>query len=118
MLPKRQDMVDLQARIDCLLKVNSDLKNKVIAKEAQLKEVQDPKEKVTTLEAELTEAWKERDEAAAIFRTFQGFVGKLFDIVNKAQLYDENRSQPRASSRLSLHLRSLGNLGKYYFKEI
>ena len=38
-LPKAQDMGDLQARVDCLLKENGKLKSHIVTKEAQLQEV-------------------------------------------------------------------------------
>ena len=54
------------------------------------------------VEAYLVVAQKERDEATAISRIFEDFIGNPSDIVNKAWLYNEGMSQPRARTRAKI----------------
>ena len=54
-LPKAQDMADLQAKVDCLLKENGKLKSQVVTKEVELKEMGALK---AAAEAELVGAWR------------------------------------------------------------
>ena len=69
-LPKAQDMADLQAWVDCLLKENKELKTQVADREARLKEAEDLKSRKKAMEVELAIARKERDETTTINRIF------------------------------------------------
>ena len=69
-LPKGQDMADLQAQIECLLRKNAELKTQVVEKEARLKEVEELKSRTEAMEVELATAPKERDETTTLNRIF------------------------------------------------
>ena len=62
-LPKVQDMANLQARVDCLFKENSELKSYAATREAQLKEVGALK---VAVEEELVCAREDWNKAIAI----------------------------------------------------
>ena len=62
-LPKPQELSDLQARVDCLLKENSELKTKVEEGEAFWKETVELKDRITMLEEEVKTAREERDKS-------------------------------------------------------
>ena len=98
MLSKPQEMSDLQARVDCLLKENSKLKTKAEEGEALRKETVEIKDQIAALEEEVKTAREEQDkskEVAQEIHTFMGFPG---DVVNKARLYDQVLKQPKTSS--------------------
>ena len=94
-LSKVQDMEDLQARVDCLLKENGKLKNQVAAKEAQLKEVGALK---TAVEEELVQTREDQNKALAISRKFHNLTRHSGNVVNKTRLYDASMDQLRAST--------------------
>ena len=71
-LSKLQDMADLQARVDCLLKENGKLKAKLAARKA-----------------ELADTWKKKNKAVEVAQKFQEYVGNSDAVVNKAKLYDK-----------------------------
>ena len=96
-LPKAQDVVDLQARVDCLLKENDELWIKVKEGEAQRKELEELKDRVKAMEGELKSTLEDRDKAMVMAQKFHAFVGYPGDIVNKARLYEENTGQPGTS---------------------
>ena len=89
-------MADLQARVDCLLKENGELKSQVTTKEVELKEMEALK---ATTKAKLMGAWERQNKALAISRKFHDFIGHAGDVINKAQLYNEGMGQPGASPR-------------------
>ena len=60
-LPKAQDVADLKARVDCLLKENGELWIRVEEGKAQRKELEELKDRIKTIEEELKSAWKDRD---------------------------------------------------------
>ena len=93
-LPKAQDVADLQARMDCLLKENGELRTRVEEGEAQHKELKELKDRVKAIEVELKSIREDRDKAVVMARKFHTFMGYPGDIVNKARLYDESTSQP------------------------
>ena len=98
-LPKAQDMADLQAWVDCLLRENIELKTQVADREARLKEAEELEGMTKAMEVKQATAQKERDEAKTINRMFQTFIGNLSEVVNKAWLYEEGMDQSRASPR-------------------
>ena len=89
-------MAHLQARVDCLLKDNGELKNQVKAKEVELREVEALK---VMVEVELVVARRVRDEVTTISRMFQDFVGNSGNVINKARLYDQGMNQSGALTR-------------------
>ena len=89
-LPKAEEMEDLRARIDCLLKENAELKMQVADRDDKLKEAEALtaatfEEKVRTQE--------ERERAVTMARKVLAFVGYPSDVVTKARLYDESMNK-------------------------
>ena len=84
-------MAYVQAQIDCLLKENIDLKAQVADREAKLK---DTKALTATAFEEKVRAQDEHEKAVAMAWKVHVFVGYLGDMLNKAQLYDENMKEP------------------------
>ena len=89
-LSKAQEIADLQARVDCLLRENGELKSEVAAREAQLQEAEALK--VATFE-ELVYVREDRNKANAISWKVHNFVGHPGDVVNKARLYNKSVGQ-------------------------
>ena len=85
-LPKAQELANLQARTTCLIQENNELKTQVVSQEAELQGMRALK---AATDVELVRAREDRDIAEAISCKFHEFVGRLGDVVNKAQLYDE-----------------------------
>ena len=98
MLPKPQDLTDLQARVDCLLKENGKLKTKVEEGEALRKETVELKDRIIALEEEAKTARAERDKAKEVAWKIHSFLGFLGDVLNKARLYDQGLRQPKTAS--------------------
>ena len=65
-LPKPQKLTDLQARVDCLLKENAELKTKVEEGEALRKETVELKDRIAALEEEVKTTREERDKAKEV----------------------------------------------------
>ena len=74
-LLKAQDMTDLQARVDCLLKENRELRTQVKEGEALRKEVEELKDRIKALEAEVKSSREDRDKAVEVARKIHAFVG-------------------------------------------
>ena len=70
-LPKPLNMMDLFARICCLLKENGNLKVQLMGRECELPDIQ-----------------KKTNEAVEVAQKFHDYIGNLGDVVNKARLYD------------------------------
>ena len=87
-LPKPQDLTDLQAWVDCLLKENGELKTKVEEGEALRKEMMELKDRIAALEEEVKTVWEERDKSKEVAQKIHSFMGFPGDVVNKARLYD------------------------------
>ena len=80
-------MEDLQARIDCLLKENAELKIQVADRDDKLKEA----EALTATAFEKKfRAQEEYEKAVTMAWKVHAFVGYLGDVVTKARLYDES----------------------------
>ena len=80
----------MQAKVDCLIKENSELKSQVSTQKAQLHGMRALKAAAVE---ELVRARENQNKAEAISRKFHEFVGHPGDVVNKAQLYDKGSSQ-------------------------
>ena len=93
-LPKPQDLTDLQARVDCLLKENGKLKTKQEEGEALRKETVELKDYFAALEEEVKTARAERDKAKEVVRKIHSFMGFSDDVLNKPCLYDQGLRQP------------------------
>ena len=87
-LPKPQELTDLQARVDCLLKENAELKTKVEEGEALRKEMVELKDLNAALEEEVKTAREEWDKSKEVARKIHAFMGFPGDVVNKERLYD------------------------------
>ena len=86
-LPKAQEMKDLRARIDCLLKKNTELKTQVADRDAKLKKAE---ALTSTTFDEKVRAHEEQEKAVTMAKKFHAFVGFLGDVVTKARLYDKS----------------------------
>ena len=100
-LPKPQELTNLQARVDCLLKKNAELKTKVEEGEALWKETVELKDRMAALE-EVKTAQEERDKAKEVAQKIHAFMGFPGDVINKARLYDQGLKQPETSSRAKM----------------
>ena len=89
MLPKAQDMTDLQARVDCLFKENRELKTRVEEDQALRKETEELKDRITVLEAEVKSVGEEWNKAKEVAQKIHAFMGYPGDVVNKECLYDQ-----------------------------
>ena len=92
-LPKAQDMADLQARVDCLLRENGELRSQAATREAQLKEMEALK---AVAFEESMRVQEDLNKANAISLKFHNFVGHPGNVVNKVQLHNESTCQPGA----------------------
>ena len=90
-LPKAQEMEDLRARIDCLLKENAKLKTQVADQDSKVKEAE---ALTATAFKEKVRAQEERKKAVTMAKKFHAFVGFASDVVTKARLYDECMKKP------------------------
>ena len=97
-LPKPQDLTDLQARVDCLLKEYGELKTKVEEGKALRKETVELKDQTAMLEEEVKTAREEQDKTKEVARKIHSFMGFSSDVVNKARLYDQGLRQPMTTS--------------------
>ena len=89
-LPKPQDLSDLQARVDCLLRENGELKAKVEEGEVLRKEVGELKNRIAAMEKEVKTAKIERDKSKEVAQKIHGYLGYPGDVLNKARLYDHS----------------------------
>ena len=94
MLSKAQDLTNLQARVDFLLKENGEFRTKVEEGEVLRKETEELKDRITALEAKVKSAREERDKAKEVARKIHTFMGHPGDVVHKAHLYDQCALQP------------------------
>ena len=65
-LPKPQELTDLQASVDCLLKENGELKTKMEEGEVLQKETVELKDRIAVLEVEVESAREKRDKAKEV----------------------------------------------------
>ena len=101
-LPKPQDLLDLQARVDFLLKENGELKAKVEEGDALWKEVGDLKNRIKAMEREVKTARAERDKSKEVVHKVHGFLGYPGYVLNKARLYDHGLKQPTTDSGIKM----------------
>ena len=97
-LPKPQDLADLQARMDCLLRENGELRAKAKEGDALRKEVEDLKNRIKAAEKEVKTARAERDKSKEVAQKVHGFLGNPGDVLNKARLFDHSLKQPTTDS--------------------
>ena len=109
-LSKPQDLLDLQARMDCLLKENRELKAKAEEGDALRKEVGELKNRIKAMEKEVKTARAERDKSKEVAEKVHRFFGYLGDVLNKARLYDHSLKQPTTDSSVKM-MRCMVNYG-------
>ena len=97
-LPKPQDLLDLQARMDCLLKENGELRAKADEGDALRKEVGEMKDRIKVMEKEVKIARAERDKSKEVAQKVYKFLENPDDVLNKVRLYDHGLKQPTTSS--------------------
>ena len=87
-LPKPQDLLDLQARVDCLLRKNGELKPKAEEGDALRKEVGELKNRIAAVEKEVKTARAERNKSKEVAEKIHGYLGYPGDVLNNARLYN------------------------------
>ena len=104
-LPKPEDLTDLQARMDCLLKENVELRARadegeaLRAENAGLRaradegdalraENKELKDRIKEVEREAKAARTERDKSKEVAQRVSKFLGSPGDVLNKARLFD------------------------------
>ena len=87
-LPKPQDLTNLQAQMDCLLRENGELRAKAEKGNALRKEVEDLKNWIKAVEKEVKTARAERDKSKEVAQKVHGFLGNPGNVLNKARLFD------------------------------
>ena len=101
-LPKPEDLSDLQARVDCLLRRNGELKAKAEEGNVLRKEVGELKNRITAVEKEVKTARSEWNKSKEVAQKIHGYLGYTGDVLNKARLYDHNLKQPTTDSRVKM----------------
>ena len=101
-LPKPEDFTDLQARMDCLLKENIELKAKADEGDALLTENKALKDQVKEAEKAIKTARTEQDRSKEIAQQVSKFLGSPGDVLNKAQLFDHGLKQPATDSGVKI----------------
>ena len=114
-LPKPEDLTDLQARMDCLLKENVELRARadegdalwaenVVLKaradesDALRAENKELKDRMKEVEREAKAARTERDKSKEVAQRVSKFLGSPGDVLNKARLFDHGLKQPATDS--------------------
>ena len=100
--PTPQDISDLQAWMDCLLKENGKLKRKADKGDVIRKENGELKDRILAMEKEVKTARAERDKSKEVTQKVCGFLGNLGDVLNKARLYDHGLKQPSTDSGIKM----------------
>ena len=101
-LPKPQDLSDLQARVDFLLKENGELRAKADESNALWKEVGELKDRIKAMEKEVKTARAEQDKSKEVTQKVCGFLGNPGDVLNKARLYYHGLKQPSTDSSVKM----------------
>ena len=101
-LPKPEDLTDLQARLDCLLKENMELRVKADEGDALRSENKELKDWMTEVEKEAKAARTEQDKSKEVTQRVSKFLGSPGDVLNKARLFDHGLKQPATNSRVKI----------------
>ena len=118
-LPKPEDLTDLQARVDCLLKENVELRaradesdalqveiaglrTKVDEGEALRSENKELKDRLMEVEKEAKAARTEQDRSKEVAQRVSKFLGSPGDVLNKARLFDHGLKQPATDSGVKI----------------
>ena len=97
-LSKPQDLIDLQARMDCFFRKNGELRAKAEEGEALWKEVEDLKNRIKAAEKEVKTTRAKRDKAKEVAQKVYGFLGNPGNVLNKARLFDHGLKQRTTDS--------------------
>ena len=101
-LPKHQELADVQARVDYLLKGNGELKAKAEEGESLRKEIGDLRNQIAAMEEEVKTARAERDKVKVVAQKIHGYLGFSGNVLNKARLYDHGLKQPTTDSGVKM----------------
>ena len=101
-LPKPKDLTDLQARMDCLLKENVELRARADEGNALRAEIKELKDQMKEAEKEVKVARTERDKSKEIAQKVCKFLGSPGDVLNKARLFDHGLKQPATDSGVKI----------------
>ena len=101
-LPKPEDLTDLQARMDCLLKENIELRAKADEGDPLRTEDEALKNPVKEAEKAIKTARMERDRSKEIAQQVSKFLGSPGDVLNKARLFDHGLKQPATNSGVKI----------------
>ena len=93
-LPKPEDLTDLRARMDCMLKENVELRARADEGDALRAENKELKDRMKEAEREAKAARTERDKSKEVAQRVSKFLGSLGDVLNKARLFDHGLKQP------------------------
>ena len=101
-LPKPEDLTDLQARMDCLLKENVELRARADKGDALRVENKELKGQMKEAEKEIKAARTEWDKSKEITQKVSKFLGSPGDVLNKARLFDHGLKQPATDSGVKI----------------
>ena len=101
-LPKPEDLIDLQARMDCLLKKNIELRAKADEGDDLRRENEALKNRVKEAEKAIKTARTERDRSKEIAQQVSKLLGSPGDVLNKARLFDHGLKQPATDSAVKI----------------
>ena len=101
-LPKSEDLIDLKARMDCLLKENVELRARADEGDALRAENKELKDRMKEAEKEVKVARTERDKSKEIAQKVCKFLGSPGDVLNKARLFDHGLKQPATDSGVKM----------------
>ena len=101
-LPKPEDLIDLQARMDCLLKENIELRAKADEGDALQRKNEALKNRVKEAEKAIKTTRTEWDRSKEIALQVSKFLGSPSDVLNKAQLFDHGLKQPATDSGVKI----------------
>ena len=101
-LPKPEDLTDLQARMDCLLKENVELRAKAEESDALRTANKELEDQLKEAEKEAKAARTERDKSKEIAQKVSKFLGSPGDVLNKARLFDHGLKQPATDSGVKI----------------
>ena len=118
-LPKPEDLTNLQARLDCLLKENVELRARADESDALRAEIvglrakadkgealrsenKELKDRMTEVEKEAKAARTERDKSKEVAQRVLKFLGSPGNVLNKARLFDHGLKQPATDSEVKI----------------
>ena len=101
-LPKPEDLTDLQARMDCLLRENGELRAKAEEGDALRLSGKNLKTRIKVPERDVKTARAERDKSKEVAQKVQAFLGNPGNVLNKARLFDHGLKQPTTDSGVKI----------------